>query len=60
VALPGRGVLTGGNRPGVIRYALKVPKVDVPANATASLAGFMVNANALGKATLTGRYGRKK
>jgi phosphatidylethanolamine-binding protein (PEBP) family uncharacterized protein len=53
-------VLTGGNRPGAIRYALKVPKVDVPANATASLAGFMVNANSLGKATLTGRYGRKK
>lgn len=53
-------MLTGGNRPGVIRYALKVPKVDVPANATASLAGFMVNANSLGKATLTGRYGRKK
>jgi Raf kinase inhibitor-like YbhB/YbcL family protein len=41
-------------------HALKVPKLDVPANATASLAGFMVNANSLGKATLTGRYGRKK
>jgi Raf kinase inhibitor-like YbhB/YbcL family protein len=41
-------------------YALKVPKLDVPANATASLAGLMVNANSLGKATLTGRYGRKK
>jgi Raf kinase inhibitor-like YbhB/YbcL family protein len=41
-------------------HALKVAKLDVPANATASLAGFMVNANSLGKATLTGRYGRKK
>jgi hypothetical protein len=41
-------------------HALKVPKVDVPANATASLAGFMVNAESIGKATLTGRYGRKK
>jgi phosphatidylethanolamine-binding protein (PEBP) family uncharacterized protein len=63
------GVIPGGTRDaspeGVHRYnftlyALKVPKVDVPANATASLAGFMVNANSLGKATLTGRYGRKK
>lgn len=27
--------------------------------AGASLAGFMVNANSIGKATLTGRYGRK-
>ena len=41
-------------------YALKVAKLDVPANATASLAGFLVNANSIGKATLTGRYGRKK
>jgi Raf kinase inhibitor-like YbhB/YbcL family protein len=41
-------------------HALKVEKLDVPANATASLAGFMVNANSLGKATLTGKYGRSK
>jgi hypothetical protein len=41
-------------------HALKVPKLDVPPSATASLAGFMVNANSLGKATLTGRYGRAK
>jgi Raf kinase inhibitor-like YbhB/YbcL family protein len=41
-------------------HALKVQKLDLPPNATASLAGFMVNANSLGKATLTGRYGRKK
>ena len=39
-------------------YALKVDKLDLPANATASLTGFMVNGNALGKATLTGLYGR--
>lgn len=39
-------------------YALKVAKLDLPPNATASLTGFMVNANALGKATLTGTYGR--
>lgn len=39
-------------------YALKVPKLDVPQDATAALTGFMVNANALGKATLTFTYGR--
>jgi Raf kinase inhibitor-like YbhB/YbcL family protein len=40
-------------------YALKVEKLELPAGATASLAGFMVNANSIGKATLTGKYGRK-
>jgi Raf kinase inhibitor-like YbhB/YbcL family protein len=39
-------------------YALKVAKLDLPANATASLAGFMVNSNALAKATFTGTFGR--
>ncbi len=41
-------------------HALKVEKLDLPPNATASLAGFMVNANSIGKATLTGKYGRTK
>ena len=41
-------------------YALKVDKLDLPQGATASLAGFMINANSIGKATLTGKYGRKK
>lgn len=41
-------------------YALKVEQLDLPKGATASLAGFMVNANSIGKTTLTGRYGRKK
>jgi len=41
-------------------YALKVDKLDLPPDAKAALAGFMVNANAIGKATLTGKYGRKK
>ena len=41
-------------------YALKVEKLDLPKGATASLAGFMVNANAIGKTTLTGKYGRTK
>lgn len=40
-------------------YALKVDRLEVPMGATASLVGFMVNANALGKATLTARYGRR-
>jgi Raf kinase inhibitor-like YbhB/YbcL family protein len=39
-------------------YALKVEKLELPANATASLTGFMVNGNAVGKAQLTGLYGR--
>ena len=39
-------------------YALKVDKLDLPSNATASLAGFMVNANSLGKASFTATYGR--
>ncbi len=31
---------------------------ELPANATASLAGFMVNANSHGKASFTATYGR--
>ncbi len=41
-------------------HALKVDKLDLPQGATASLAGFMINANSIGKATLTGKYGRTK
>jgi Raf kinase inhibitor-like YbhB/YbcL family protein len=39
-------------------YALKVAKLDVPADATAALIGFSVNAATLGKAELMGLYGR--
>lgn len=39
-------------------YALKVDKLDLPPHSTASLAGSLVNASALGKASLTGTYGR--
>jgi hypothetical protein len=39
-------------------YALKVDKLDLPPTATASLTGFMVNSNLLGKATFTGTFGR--
>jgi Raf kinase inhibitor-like YbhB/YbcL family protein len=39
-------------------YALKTDKLDVPADGTAALAGFMINANKLGSATFTSKYGR--
>jgi Raf kinase inhibitor-like YbhB/YbcL family protein len=39
-------------------HAVKVPKLDVPEDATAALAGFMVNANTLAKASFTFTYGR--
>lgn len=38
-------------------YALK-DRLDLPADATAALAGYMINGNALGKASLTAKYGR--
>ena len=39
-------------------FALKTDKIDVPADATAALIGFMINANKLGSATFTANYGR--
>ena len=39
-------------------YALKVPKIDVPADATAAYVGFNLNANKLATAKITGKYGR--
>jgi Raf kinase inhibitor-like YbhB/YbcL family protein len=39
-------------------YALKSEKISVPAEASAAMAGFMIHANALAKASLTARYGR--
>lgn len=41
-------------------YALKTDKLDLPPDATAALAGFMINANKLGKASFTAKYGRAK
>jgi Raf kinase inhibitor-like YbhB/YbcL family protein len=41
-------------------YALKTEKLDVPADATAALTGYMIHGNALGKASFTAKYGRKK
>ena len=40
-------------------YALKTESLDV-SGGSASLAGYMVNGNAIGRATLIGRFGRKK
>lgn len=39
-------------------WALKVDKLPVDQNASGAMVGFMLNANALGKATLTATYGR--
>jgi Raf kinase inhibitor-like YbhB/YbcL family protein len=39
-------------------YALKTDKLDIPADGTAALVGFMINANRIGKATFTAKYGR--
>lgn len=39
-------------------YALKVPTLELPPHATASLAGFIVNANALARASFMGTYAR--
>lgn len=41
-------------------FALKTDKIDVPADASAALIGFMVHANTLAKASFSARYGRSK
>jgi Raf kinase inhibitor-like YbhB/YbcL family protein len=40
-------------------FALKVDKLDLDANAPAAMVGYMLNANALAKASFTAKYGRK-
>lgn len=50
-----------GNRPHHYHFtlhALKVEKLELPANGSTALVGYMVNTNSLGKAKLTGTYGR--
>ena len=42
-----------------VLHALKVEKLDLPQGANASAAGITVNANSIGKARLTARYGRR-
>jgi Raf kinase inhibitor-like YbhB/YbcL family protein len=39
-------------------HALKVDKLDLGPDASGALVGYMLNANALGKASFTGTYGR--
>jgi phosphatidylethanolamine-binding protein (PEBP) family uncharacterized protein len=39
-------------------FALKVERLDLDASASGAMVGFSLNANAIGKATLTGLYGR--
>ena len=41
-------------------HALKTDKLDIPADATAALAGFMINGNSIAKASFTAKYGRPK
>ena len=41
-------------------YALKTDKLEIPADATAALTGYMIHANMLGKASFTAKYGRAK
>ena len=41
-------------------YALKTDKLEVPADATAALTGYMIHANMLGKASFTAKYRRSK
>jgi Raf kinase inhibitor-like YbhB/YbcL family protein len=41
-------------------HALKTEKLDIPADATAALAGYMINGNSIAKASFTARYGRPK
>ncbi len=39
-------------------YALKIEKIDAPAEASAALLGFMIHANTLAKSSFTAKYGR--
>lgn len=41
-------------------YALKTDKLEVPADATAALTGYMIHGNAIAKASFTALYGRAK
>ena len=41
-------------------HALGTDKLEIPPDATAALAGFMVNANSIAKASFTAKYGRAK
>jgi Raf kinase inhibitor-like YbhB/YbcL family protein len=50
-----------GDKPHRYRFtvhALKIEKLELPADASAALVGFMVHANQLGQTTLEAKYGR--
>lgn len=38
-------------------YALKTEKIELPADASAAMVGFMIHANKLASASITGKYG---
>ncbi len=40
-------------------YALKIDKLEIPADASAAMVGFMIHGNQLGSARFTALYGRK-
>ena len=40
-------------------HVLKTDKLDVDANASGALVGHMIHGDEIGKATFTGKYGRK-
>lgn len=48
----------GDHRYNFVLYALGVEQLELPADATAELAAFMVESNAVGRARLTGLYSR--
>lgn len=41
-------------------FALKTEKIELPADASAALVGYMLNANKLGSASFTAKFGRAK
>ena len=41
-------------------YALKTDKLEIPADATAALTGYMIHGNMLAKTSFTAKYGRAK
>ena len=41
-------------------HALRTDKLEIPADASPALAGFMIHANTLGRASFTATYGRPK
>jgi Raf kinase inhibitor-like YbhB/YbcL family protein len=41
-------------------HALKIEKLEVPPDASPAMIGYMTNANSLGKATFTAKFGRPK